>query len=250
VIPASGDRTRFGMAYFGVRDLDHARWDLDEMAELGLDWLLLPFTHDDALWEVSTFRRLVDAAQARGIEPVISPWGGATFGGEGVETDLSLADWIVRARDTGAPILHVDEPRVSTATLGEVLGEWGEDASTWLTIQPERGAELAPEIVARVAVLGTDAYDGTVAERIAATAGFERLTGRLDLAWVRAFRVPEGDEREVGEAVTAMATLAPLVGIWAWKGSTGRGSLRCANPDLVQASVVEAIRSAALTEAA
>jgi hypothetical protein len=242
--------TQFGTAYFGVRDLDHACLDLDQMAELGLDWVLLPFTHDDALWEVTTFGRLVDAAADRGIEAVISPWGGAMFGGEGVETDLTLADWIVRARETRAPILHVDEPRVSTATLSEVLAEWGDDESTWLTIQPERSGELAAEIVRRVPVIGTDAYDGSLAERVATTTAFEDATGRLDLAWVRAFRVPAGEEGEVGEAVLAMAELAPRVGIWAWKGSTGRGSLRCANPELVQASVASAIRTRGLTVAA
>jgi len=241
---------RFGVAYFGVRDLDHARRDLEAMAAIGFSWVLLPFTHDDALWEVSTFRRLVEEADALGLEAVISPWGGSTFGGEGVETDLSLGDWILRGRDTGAHVLHVDEPRVSRATLEEVLDEWADDASTWLTIQPERAAELSPAVVRRVAVLGTDAYEGPLDARVAATSAFGSATGRLDLAWVRAFRVPAGEEPQVGEAVDAMAGLAPYVGIWAWKGSTGRGALRCANPELVHATVANAVSARRISAAA
>jgi hypothetical protein len=38
-----------------------------------------------------------------------------------------------------------------------------------------------------------------------------------------------------------MAELAPRVGIWGWKGSTGRGELRSANPGGVQEAVERAI---------
>jgi hypothetical protein len=44
-----------------------------------------------------------------------------------------------------------------------------------------------------------------------------------------------------------MAELAPRVGIWGWKGSTGRGDLRSANPALVQDAVAAAIREARFT---
>jgi hypothetical protein len=241
---------QFGIAYFGVRDLDHARRDLATIAEQGFSWVLLPFTHDDALWERRTFDDLVRAAGDLALDTVISPWGGLAFGGEGVQTDLPIAEWIRRARGTGARILHVDEPRLDPTALGEALEAWGDDAAAWLTIQPERAAELSPGVVHRVAVLGTDAYDGTVEERVEATRAFHAATGRLDLAWVRAFRIPAGEEAEVGAATLAMASLAPRVGVWAWKGSTGRGDLRSANPELVQAAVADAIRELSLTEAA
>jgi hypothetical protein len=38
-----------------------------------------------------------------------------------------------------------------------------------------------------------------------------------------------------------MATLAPLVVIWGWKGSTGRGVLRSDDPNAVQAQVARAV---------
>jgi hypothetical protein len=86
-------------------------------------------------------------------------------------------------------------------------------------------------------VVGTDAYDGSVKERIAATQAFGRRAQRLDLAWVRAFRVPRADESVVRESLVAMAGLAPRVGVWAWKGSVGRGELRCERPQHVEAAV-------------
>lgn len=232
----------FGIAYFGVRDPDLYREDLDSIARQGFRWVLLPFTHDDAAWEGSTFRDLVASAEARGLDAVISPWGGAWFGGEGVQTDLSIRDWLARARDTGARFLHVDEPVHAPEALAEALDAWADDGSVWLTIQPNRVADLDPRLTARVAVVGTDAYDGTVDERAAATRAFGVAAGRLDLAWVRAFRIAAGDEPEVGTGVVAMAGIATRVGIWGWKGSTGRGELRSADPSLVQASVETAIR--------
>jgi hypothetical protein len=241
---------RFGIAYFGVRDPDHYRMDLAQIAAQGFAWVLLPFTHDDAVWERSTFADLVAVARDAGLAPVISPWGGREFGGEGVQTDLEVLDWLTRAKATGAETLHVDEPRLATLTLTDVLDAWGDDANLWLTMQPERAAELPESIARRVAVLGTDAYDGTVKQRIAATSAFAADAGRLELAWVRAFRIAAGEEASVGDCVRAMAELAPLVGVWGWKGSTGRGDLRSANPALVQATVAAAIAEIRLTEAA
>jgi hypothetical protein len=249
-VTALSEPVRFGIAYFGVRDLDHARFDLAEIAEQGFSWVLLPFTHDDALWEAETFRDLVTSATSLGMDAVISPWGGAAFGGEGVQTDLPINEWIARARATGAAYLHVDEPRISVATMAEVLEMWADDSTAWLTMQPERASELAPGVVHRVGALGTDAYDGTTEERVRATQAFAAATGRLDLAWVRAFRVASGEEPLVGDATRAMAGLAPMVGVWGWKGSTGRGTLRSANPDLVQGCVAEAIAELTLTAAA
>jgi hypothetical protein len=239
IVPAS---PTFGIAYFGVRDPDLYRADLDTMAAQGFDWVLLPFTHDDAAWESSTFRDLVASAEARGLDAVISPWGGAWFGGEGVQTELSIAEWLRRARDTGARFLHVDEPVHAPEALAEALAAWADDASVWLTIQPTRAAELDPTLTSRVAVVGTDAYDGSVDERVEATRAFGIAAGRLDLAWVRAFRIEAGRESEVGASVVALAGVATRVGVWAWKGATGRGELRSANPALVQESVAAAIR--------
>jgi len=249
-VTAGEPAVQFGIAYFGVRDLDHATRDLATIAEQGFRWVLLPFTHDDALWERRTFGDLVTVAGGFGLETVISPWGGSAFGGEGVQTDLPIAEWIRRARGTGAAILHVDDPRLEPTALGEALEAWADDSAVWLTIQPERAAELSPGVVHRIAVLGTDAYDGTVEARVQATRAFAATTARLDLAWVRAFRIAAGEEAEVGEATRAMAALAPRVGVWAWKGATGRGDLRSANPDLVQAAVADAIRELSLIEAA
>ncbi len=234
-------RTRFGCAYFGVRDPDLFERDLAAMAGAGFSWVLFPFTHDDAMWERATFARLVEAAEAVGLESVVSLWGGDEFGGEGVQTRLRTSEWLIRAKDTGARSFHVDEPRVSSMTLPSILDAWGDDRSAWLTIQPDRTGLIDAETRRRVAILGTDAYDGDLDERVRVTRAFEESTGRLDLAWVQAFRIADGDEAFVGRMVEAMATLAPVVGIWGWKGSTGRGELRSARPSDVQDTVNEAV---------
>ena len=233
--------TSFGVAYFGVRDPDHALDDLAEIAGQGFDWVLLPFTHDDAAYELPTFTTLVGIARRVGLTPIVSPWGGGEFGGEGVRSSMPLPDWIESVRATGAGILHVDEPKRRGTTIADILDLWADDAGVWLTIEPERHAELSPEVVGRVAVLGTDAYTGLVDERVAATRAFGAATGRLDLAWVRAFRIAAGEEELVEASTLALAELAPRVGVWAWKGSTGRGELRSERPRLVQEAVARAI---------
>jgi hypothetical protein len=235
------ERVRFGVAYFGVRDLDHARDDMAVMARQGIDWVLLPMTQDDAAWEARTFRGLVDLARDAGIVPVVSLWGGGEFGGEGIEGPLSVGHWVEAARATGALILHLDEPKNRSLGVPGVLDLWGDDASAWLTIEPHRVDGFPQEALARPAVVGTDAYNGSVDERLRTTTRFRTHAGRLDLAWVAAFRIPEGAEAAVGQAVVAMASLAPNVGIWGWKGSTGRGDLRSDRPGVVQEAVAEAI---------
>ncbi len=239
---AVGSRVpQFGVAYFGVRDLDHARADLAAMRAQGFSWVLLPMSQDDAVWERPTFAGLVAAALAEGLDPVISLWGGDHFGGEGIAGPLPLADWIEIARDTGAPVLHVDEPRNDALRVPAVLDMWDDDASAWLTVEPHRAGEFDAEAFRRPAVVGTDAYSGTVANRSDLTKAFQAATGRLDLAWVQAFRIRAGQESLVADAVTAMAALAPRVGIWGWRGSTGRGELRSDRPLEVQRAVAEAI---------
>jgi hypothetical protein len=232
-------RTAFGTSYFGVRDLDHARADLAAMAATGYAWILLPMTQDDAVWERSTFAQLVALARATGLEPIVSPWGGDDFGGEGIAGPLSVPEWLDRVRATGATTLHVDEPKARSTTIAAVLDQW--DGPAWLTIEPHRVMVLDEDTIARVEVLGTDAYDGSVAQRADVTAAFHEATGRLDLAWVQAFRIRGGTEPAVGDAVRAMAGLAPRVGVWGWKGSTGRGDLRSDDPAAVESAVARAI---------
>jgi hypothetical protein len=232
-------RTSFGTAYFGVRDLDHAARDLDAIAAAGHDWVLLPMTQDDAVWERSTFRALVLAARAAGLEPIVSPWGGEHFGGEGIAGPLSVPEWITRVADTGALSLHIDEPKAGGTSVASILDLWAE--RIWLTIEPHRVGFVSAADAERVDVLGADAYHGDLAERVAATVAAGGALGRLDLAWVQAFRIRAGEEGLVRDAVHAMADVAPRVGIWGWKGSTGRGDLRSESPAAVASAVAEAI---------
>ncbi|MEA2518265.1 MAG: hypothetical protein QOF49_345, partial [Chloroflexota bacterium] len=88
--------TQFGTAYFGVRDPDHAARDLEAIKAAGHDWVLFPMTQDDAVWEGSTFRLLVEAAGSVDLEPIVSPWGGRDFGGEGIPGPLTVREWLAR----------------------------------------------------------------------------------------------------------------------------------------------------------
>jgi hypothetical protein len=241
--PSPAD-VRFGTAYFGVRDPDHAARDFDEMRQAGYDWVVLPMTQDDAVWEVRTFGRLVELAETRGLDPIVSLWGGTLFGGEGGAGPLDLHRWLDRAQATGARTLHIDEPKLSASEIDGLLGRW--EGPVWMTLEPHRARLLASIRSAAIDVVGTDAYGGSTHERVAATEAFGLAAGRLDLAWVQAFRIPHGAESSVRESLVAMAGRAPRIGVWAWKGSVGRGEIGSDRPRHVEAAVragMAAVRS-------
>src|ERR671912_1497896 len=92
--PLHAREVSFGTAYFGVRDPHHASRDFEAMRRTGYAWVLLPMTQDDAVWERVTFRHLVQRAEANGLEPIVSLWGGGLFGGEGNEGPLDATEWL------------------------------------------------------------------------------------------------------------------------------------------------------------
>ncbi len=128
-----------GTSYFGVRDVRHARRDLDRFRQRGLDAVLHTFSERDRLYYQDTMAELVDASHERGFQVYVNPWGvGGTFGGEalsafvarhpGARQQLSggqrvpaacfnhpsyrsfLREWTVDAVDLGADVIFWDEP--------------------------------------------------------------------------------------------------------------------------------------------
>ncbi len=133
------DKINYGTSYFGVRDPQHARRDLDRFAEIGLDTVLHTFSERDQKYYRSTIEDIVDLSHKRGFTVYVNPWGGGNvFGGEALTEfpvrhpesrqqlsggqDLPAAcfnapkfrefmhDWIERAVGTGADVVFWDEP--------------------------------------------------------------------------------------------------------------------------------------------
>ncbi len=209
-------------------------------------------TQDDATWERQTFASLVDEARTRGLDPIVSPSGGAEFAGDGHPGPLPVKDWIERVRDTGVERLHLDHPRLRWTTVDRILDQWA--GPTWLTIEHDQADYLDRLDADRLEVVAMrvgdrDARTGHPDPLVAADS-FRTAAGRLDLVWVSASRIRSGHETDVGRAVRALAPAVLMVGVWAWMGSTGRGYLRSDRPALVQAAVDAALADALGTASA
>ena len=55
---------RFGVSYFGVRDLRHARRDLDEIAEAGFSEVTHTFSEHDLRYHLEDVGRLVEETRS------------------------------------------------------------------------------------------------------------------------------------------------------------------------------------------
>lgn len=74
---------RFGVSYFGVRNPQHTERDLDEMARLGFDYVVLTFSEHDHRFYQQSVAACVHQAHERGLTVWVDPWGvGGIFGGE------------------------------------------------------------------------------------------------------------------------------------------------------------------------
>jgi hypothetical protein len=74
---------QFGVSYFGVRNPQHVQRDLDDMARLGFDYVVMTFSENDHRFYQGSMAECVRQAQQRGLKVWIDPWGvGGIFGGE------------------------------------------------------------------------------------------------------------------------------------------------------------------------
>jgi hypothetical protein len=132
-------KTEYGTSYFGVRDPEHARRDLDRFANAGLDAVLHTFSERDQKYYRETMEGIVRASHERNLTVYMNPWGlGNVFGGEALTEfsghnpeacqQLSNGDrvpaacfnapafrefvhqWIEDAVRTGADVIFWDEP--------------------------------------------------------------------------------------------------------------------------------------------
>ena len=140
---------RFGVSYFGVRDLRHARRDLDEIAGAGFRAVTHTLSEHDLRYHRDDVRRLVEETRRRGLEAQLDPWGVAgLFGGEAYP-EVALTDpgvrqvdatgrsvpaacpnapavrelvlaWTRTAAELGADVLFWDEPHFYLGAFGEL----------------------------------------------------------------------------------------------------------------------------------
>lgn len=121
---------RYGLSYFGVRNPEHMRRDLDDIVRLGFDYLVLTFSENDHRFYQGCMTECVQLAHARGLQVWVDPWGVCgIFGGEAF---TERGAWDIEAqqqRSDGRPLpllcLTSDEVRAYMrrwiTTVAEVL---------------------------------------------------------------------------------------------------------------------------------
>jgi hypothetical protein len=142
-----------GVAYHDVRDVRHAREDLQDMVAHHCNFVVHTFSETDLSFYTRTMKEIGRISKDLGLETYIDPWGvGGIFGGEALSAFVGrhlddrqvLADdrsvsaacmnssefrafmrvWIEAAAETGADIAFWDEPHSYT-------GEWVGGEKAW-----------------------------------------------------------------------------------------------------------------------
>ena len=112
----------FGVSYFGVRDLDHVRRDLDEIAEAGFTAVTHTFSEHDLRYHVGDLARIVEETRRRGLEAALDPWGVAgLFGGEAY-SELALTNLPSRQVDANGDSVPACCPNAKATR--ELLRRW------------------------------------------------------------------------------------------------------------------------------
>ena len=72
-----------GISYFGVRDPDHVKKDVNEIADLGFTHILHTMSEADLWYYPETMAEIVSISKKAGLKVYVNPWGvGRVFGGE------------------------------------------------------------------------------------------------------------------------------------------------------------------------
>ena len=74
---------QFGVSYFGVHNPQHFQRDLDDIARLGFDYIVLTFSESDQRFYQKSTAECVRRIRQQGLKAYIDPWGVCgIFGGE------------------------------------------------------------------------------------------------------------------------------------------------------------------------
>ncbi len=194
----------FGVSYFGVRDLRHARADLDEIAGAGFRSVTHTLSEHDLRYHLGDVARVVAETRARGLEAALDPWGVAgLFGGE-AWSELALVDlgsrqvdangasvpaccpnapatrallrrWASTAVELGADVLFWDEPHFYLGALREgpriPCCRCAACGAAW---RERHGGALPPEGDPALGRFRQEALTGLLADAIAAAGGAAR----------------------------------------------------------------------------
>jgi hypothetical protein len=124
---------RFGVSYFGVRDIRHARADLDDIAEAGFSSVIHTFSEHDLRYHVEDVGRLVEETRSRGLEATLDPWGvGGLFGGEAY-SERALVDLSCRQVDAHGHSVPACCPNAEETR--SLLSRW---TTTAISLDPDR----------------------------------------------------------------------------------------------------------------
>ncbi|WP_135855086.1 hypothetical protein [Halorussus salinus] len=119
-------RPECGTSYFGVRDPEHVRTDLERLQDQGLNAVLHTFSERDQLYYHETMSEIVDASHELGFDVYVNPWGvGRVFGGE------ALSEFIGRNPEACQVLSSGD--RIPAACFNnpefrEFMRDWTQDA--------------------------------------------------------------------------------------------------------------------------
>lgn len=105
---------QFGTSYFGVRDPEHVRLDMLQLAEQGLTFVVHTFSENDLRFYKDTMKEIIEVSKQAGLEVFLDPWGVCgIFGGEAFSAFVceTTQSWQVLNNGNRVPALCPNNPK-------------------------------------------------------------------------------------------------------------------------------------------
>lgn len=174
------NKLKLGVSYFGIRNPQHVKKDLEYMKEIGCNTILHTFSENDYHFYPDTMKKIVHISKELGFETYIDPWGvGGVFGGEAFthfvlrhtearqrfpNDNLAPAacpnskhfrefmyQWIEQALKTGVDYVFWDEPHFFKPEWDDMFDTWACRCSTCQEkFREEYGTEMPKTVTKKV----------------------------------------------------------------------------------------------------
>ena len=125
-----------GVAYHDVRNLHHARADIEDMVAHNCNFVVHTFSETDLSYYTRTMKDIVQASHDLGLEVYMDPWGvGGVFGGEALSrfTTENLDDrqMLIDGRSAPAACMNSSNFRSFMKVWIDAASECGSDIVFW-----------------------------------------------------------------------------------------------------------------------
>lgn len=233
----------FGCSYW-QRDPRRARKDGAHLAAAGFAWVVVPISEERMAFDFDGTAQVITALQLERLAVRVSPWGvGGLFGGEGIQGRgdpvETVLGWLDRAEHLDPDGIYWDEPKGVHGATAISMARTFQPEHVYLN--PHVGVAPSDAVLARMASIGIDCYDGDIVRAIDEAEGLASQHGKPIHIWVRGFRIDRAHTAHPGHQIYRLRKLGVNdIAIWGYP-SPGVSCLNNDRPRKVWNAVLDGI---------